>query len=184
MTDDPSPKSDTPFERNVRRLIDVLATHPEGACTEDLRRAFELETGLGRQSYYNSLAAAKARQWIIGDGEQGKLNVLNPDGAWKKPPLSSTGEVLERDRLEHVVNLQTTQIEELPGENKRLLNGIAGDNVAVSALVRIVADGAVSTPRRLKAAAAVLNYRVSDVGIIEFVRRYLEIALCEHGHAR
>jgi hypothetical protein len=84
---------------------------------------------------------------------------------------------LERDRLEHVVSLQTTQIEELQGENRRLLDGIAGDNVAVSALVRIVADSAVSTPRRLKAAAAVLGYKVSDNSITEFVRRFLE-SLC------
>jgi hypothetical protein len=100
--------------------------------------------------------------------------LLDPNGTWKKPPPTFTGEILERDRLEHVVSLQTTQIEELQGENRRLLDGIAGDNVAVSALVRIVADGAVATPRRIRAAAAVLGYKVSDASIIEFVRRFLE----------
>jgi hypothetical protein len=81
------------------------------------------------------------------------------------------------EQLKHVVGLQTARIEELQGENQRLLNGIAGDNVAVSSLVKIVGDGTVSTPRRLKAAAAVLGYRVSDNGITEYVRRFLE-SLC------
>jgi len=78
------------------------------------------------------------------------------------------------EQFKHVVSLQTAQIEELQDENRRLLDGIAGDNVAVSALVPIVADNAVATPRRIRAAAAVLGYKVSDVGTIEFVRRFLE----------
>jgi hypothetical protein len=177
MSDDgPFPVPDTtPIERNARKLVDVLARYfPEGVTTEDLRRQYEMDTGLKRQTFYYAFGDAKQRNWIVGGGDQGKLNILNPNGSWKKPPLTSTGEVLDRDRLEHVVSLQTAQIEELQGENQRLLDGIAGDNVAISALVRIVADGAVATPRRIRAAAAVLGYKVSDASIIEFVRRFLE----------
>ena len=175
MSDDaPFPVPDTtPIERNARKLVDVLARYfPEGVTTEDLRRQYELETGFGRQTFYNALSYAKERQWIVGGGDQGKLNCLSPNGSWKPPAPRQLEWPVEQ--LKHVVSLQMAQIEELQGENRRLLDGIAGENVAISALVRIVADNAVSTPRRLRAAAAVLGYKVSDASIVEFVRRFLE----------
>ena len=83
------------------------------------------------------------------------------------PPLTSTGEILERDQLQHVVGLQTARIEELQGEVQRLLDWSSdanGANVAVSSLVRIVGDSTATTGQRLRAAAAVLGYKTPDDG--------------------
>jgi hypothetical protein len=174
MSDDLTPIPNVSVERNVRQLIDILATYPEGATTEDLRRQFELETGLGRQSYYNTLAAAKTRQWIVSGDAQGKLNVLSPDGSWKPPPRTYTGVVLERDRLEHVANVRNERIEEL----ERLIEDVADNgSIAVASLVRIVGDSSITTPRRLKAAGIILGYRVQSDEVVGLAKRYLE-SLC------
>jgi len=51
----------TPLEANARLLIGVLAKHfPTGATCEDLRRRFEKNTSLARQSFYNALRGGKA----------------------------------------------------------------------------------------------------------------------------
>jgi hypothetical protein len=72
-------------------------------------------------------------------------------------------------------------IEELQGENRLLLNGIAdnGDNVAITALVKIIGDGSVSIPRKLRASATVLSYKVENAGVVEFVRGFLML-LCSN----
>jgi hypothetical protein len=128
--------------------------------------------------FYSSLRIARERGWIIGDGGRRGRNIL---GSWQPSPLSSTGEKLERDRFEYVKNVQALRIEELECEVQRLLDWSGGNangaNVAISALVRVVGDSAVSTPRRLKAAAAILGYKVEDEAIIAFAVKFLE-ALC------
>jgi hypothetical protein len=53
-----------------------------GATTEVLRRKFEEETKLKRQTFCNALVCAKAKQWIVGLGQQGVPNILNPNGCW------------------------------------------------------------------------------------------------------
>jgi hypothetical protein len=170
----------TPIEANARRLIGALAKFPDGATCEDLRRRFEKSTHLARQSFYNALRHAKQKHWLVTDGNVYKLN---PDNSWREPE-QSIGEQLERakreaSRLGHVADLQTEQIEELRGEVESLRDLASGTNgVAVSNLVRIVADSNASPRQRLKAAGVVLGYRVQDPGISEFVKRYLE-TMCE-----
>ena len=46
-------------------------------------------------------------------------------------------------------------------------------NIALSSLVRIVSDSTASTRQRIKAAAAVLGYKVQDAGVTEFVKGFL-----------
>jgi hypothetical protein len=89
---------------------------------------------------------------------------------------------LEKDQLEYLAHSQTRQIAELQGEVERLRDWSSGGangetNVALSSLVRIVGDSAVSPRQRLRAAAAVLGYEVLDAGVLEFVKRFLE-SLC------
>jgi hypothetical protein len=181
MADDPTPIPNISIERNVRRLIDVLVSLQGSAPTEILRREFEQASGLARQMFYSTLRLARERGWIVGDGGRKKHNILNPDGSWQPSPLSSTGERLERDRFEYVKNAQALRIEELEGEVQRLLDWSGGNanraNVAISALVRAVGDSEVSTPRRLKAAAAILGYKVEDEAVSAFAIKFLE-ALC------
>jgi hypothetical protein len=87
----------------------------------------------------------------------------NPDGSWK-PTQTSAGQILEKDRLEYLVDSQTQQIEGLQGEVERLLDWSSGDangaNVALSSLVRIVGEGTASTRQRIRAAAAVTKCRM------------------------
>ena len=177
------PSSSTPqpstAERNVRKLVDVLVTLQGGASTEDLRRGFETATGRARQTYYNTLAAAKARGWIIGEGSRwNKRNILNPDGCWREVPSPPLERLLERDQLEYVASSRAAKIEELEDEVRRLVDGAAdGANIAVSSLVRIVGDGTVSTPRRLKAAGVLLGYKVQSDDVVGLAKKYLE-SLC------
>src|SRR5262249_9946919 len=76
-------------------------------------------------------------------------------------------------------NSQTQQIEELQGEVEQLRDWSNGSNangeanVALSSLIRIVSDSTASTRQRIRAAAAVLGYKVHDDGVTEFVTRFL-----------
>src|SRR6516164_4870690 len=165
----------SPIEKNARRLVGVLVQHfPAGATCEDLRRQFEKDTSLARQSFYNALNYVKGQGWFVGGGkdrweQRDQLYTLNPDGCWKEPPVS-IGEQLEKMR----------QIGELQVEVERLRDWSSGGdangeaNVALSSLVRIVGDSAITARQRLRAAAAVLGYKVQDAAVTEFVRRFLE----------
>jgi hypothetical protein len=123
----------TPLERNGRKLIGVLVQYfPTGCICEDLRRQFERDTGLARQSFYNALKYAKEQSWIVGGGkdprDQYQLYTLNPNGSWKEP-LPSTGEVLEKealekDQLEYLVDSKTQQIDELQGDSSAYVSGV------------------------------------------------------------
>jgi len=70
--------------RHARRIVKVMnqyfAVH--GATTEVLRRRFEEETKLKKQTFCNALYCAKAKEWIVGTGQQGVPNILNPNGCW------------------------------------------------------------------------------------------------------
>jgi hypothetical protein len=173
----------TPIEKNARWLVGVMAKHfPNGATSEDLRKQFEKDTTLVRQSFYNALRLVKERGWFVGGGRD-RLYTLNSDGSWKEPPASIgeqlEKEQLEKDRLEYLTNSQDRQIGELQGELERLRDWSAGGdangeaNVALSSLVRIIGDSGASTRQRLRASACVLNYKVHDDAVTEFVRRYL-----------
>jgi hypothetical protein len=177
----------TPLEANARLLIGVLAKHfPTGATCEDLRRRFEKNTSLARQSFYNALRYAKEQGWFVGGGMH-RLYSLNPDGTWKEPPVSvgaPVGEQLEaakrnNDRLEYLMDLQEGRIEGLQGEVEYLRDWSSGgvNGVAVSNLAQIVSDSTASLRQRLKAAAVVLGYRVQDADVIAFTKRFLE-SLC------
>jgi hypothetical protein len=75
--------------------------------------------------------------------------------------------------------MQTTQIEELEGKSRLLLDGIAdnGGSIAVSALIKVAGDNTVSTPRRLRSALVILAYKVQSDDVTELAKRYLE-SLC------
>jgi len=180
----------SPIEKNARRLVGVLVQHfPAGATCEDLRRQFEKDTSLALQSFYNALNYVKGQGWFVGGGkdrweQRDQLYTLNPDGCWKEPPVS-IGEQLEKarldnDRLEYLANSKMRQIGELQVEVERLRDWSSGGdangeaNVALSSLVRIVGDSAITARQRLRAAAAVLGYKVQDAAVTEFVRRFLE----------
>ena len=169
-------------EANGRRLVDMMASafSSDGATSEDLRREFELITGLKRQSFYDALAYCKHRGWITGGGK-GVVYRLSDDGSWKLPQTSA-GEILERDQLEHTVHVQSQQVEKLQGEVERLRDWSNGDdangaNVALGSLLRIVSDGSASPRQRVRAASAVLGYKVHDDSAVEFVRKFLQ-AMC------
>jgi hypothetical protein len=176
--------SDEPFkfvidpivtERNARRLIDVLAQFPGGATSEELRIRFEEVTTLKRQTFYDTLNYVKYRRWFVGGGGSNKPYQLNPDCSWKPPP-TSVGRAVEKDRMQYLVESQTQQIAELQDEVERLLDFTNGDgtNVALASLVRIVGDSAATERQRLKAAGAVLGYKVHDDSAAEFTKRYLQ----------
>jgi hypothetical protein len=188
MPDEPFRFAISPIvtERNARRLVDIMAqSFAGGATSEELRIRFEEVTGLKRQMFYDTLRFTRYRNWLIGGGK-GKLYQLNPDGCWK-PTQTSAGQILEKDQLEYLANSRAQQIDELQGEVKRLLNwsnsaDANGDansaNIALSSLIRIVGDSAASTRQRIRAAAAVLNYK-AQADVSEFVRKYLQ-SLCEN----
>jgi AraC-like DNA-binding protein len=178
--------SDEPFrfvldpivtERNARLLIDVLVLFVGGTTSEELRRKFEQATGYKRQTYYEALRFLKYKRWIVGGGAS-KLFQLNPDGCWKLTKTSA-GEKMEREQLAHVVDSQVQRIGELNDEVERLRDWSSGDDangagVALSSLVRIVGDSTASVRQRLKAAAAVLGYRVHDDSAAAFTKRFLQ----------
>jgi hypothetical protein len=173
----------TPLERNGRRLIGVLAEYfPAGTTCEDLRRRFEKETCLSRQSFYDALKFVKGQGWLVADE---KIYNLDPAGSWK-PPTPSIGEQLdtarrENDRLDHVAALRAERLEELRSQVENLRDWASGSNgVAVSNLVQILSDTAASPRQKLRAAAAILGYKVQNPDIAEFAKAFLE-QLCASG---
>jgi hypothetical protein len=146
----------TPIERSALRLVGVLAHNfPEGASGDELRAEFEAEdNSFPRATFHAALRYAKERHWVVFR--------------------------LENDRLAYVVDPQAAPIAELPDEVEDLRDwssDVNGANVAVSSLVRIVGDSTASTRQRIRAAAAVLGYKVQDDGVLELARGFLE-SLC------
>jgi hypothetical protein len=153
---------------------------------EDLRRQFEKDASLRRQSFYNALHHAKGQGWIVGGGSphnQNQLYTLNPDGSWKE--LASNGEGigeavgLDKDRLEYLVESRTQQIDELQSEIERLRDWSGGDDangsgVAIPSLIRIITDSASTVRQKLKGAETILNYRVEDASVVEFTKKFLQ----------
>ena len=177
----------TPLEENARKLIGVVVQHfPQGGICEDLRRQFEQDTSLRRQSFYNALNFCKKQAWIVGGGNphnQNQLYNLNPDGSWKE--LASTGDGigeaigLDKDRLEYLVDTQTQHIQGLQSEIEQLRSWGNGSDVnetgvAIPSLIRIITDGASTTRQRLKAAETILSYKVSDASVVEFTKKFLQ----------
>jgi hypothetical protein len=73
--------------------------------------------------------------------------------------------------------------EERIDELERQIDGIADNGgIAVGSLVRIVGDASVAVRRRLKAAAAILSFKVEDEGITAFAVNYLE-SICASSDA-
>ena len=148
-----------PIERSALRLVGVLAHNfPEGATSDELRGQFKGEdNSFPPATFHAALRYAKERHWVV---------------------FRLTG-----DRLVYWADLQATSPQESPDEVEVLpdlgsgSDADGGANVALSSLVRIVGDSAASLRQRLRAAAAVLAYKVQDAAVIEFVRRFLE-SLC------
>lgn len=169
-----------PVEKNARRLIGVIVQYfPLGGTTEEMRRQFEETTSLARQSFYNALKHTKKQNWLIKDRHQ---YILNPDGSWKRPFVSTgdpVGEPLSRDQLEYLADTRAQQVSELQGEVERLRdwsNGsdVDGIGVAIPALIRIISDSSSTMRQRIKAASTILNYQVQDSEVTTFVRGFLE----------
>ena len=70
--------------RHARRIVKLMSQYfaAHGATTEVLRRRFQEETKLKKQTFCNALVCAKAKEWIVGLGQQGVPNILNPNGCW------------------------------------------------------------------------------------------------------
>ena len=179
MSDEPFRFAISPIvtEQNARALVDMMVQYfPDGATSEDLRIRFEQVTTLKRQAFYDTLRYVKHRRWVTGGGK-GVLYRLSNDGSWK-PPQTSAGEILERDQLEHTVNLQNERIGELEEKIEYLRDWSSGDDnetgVAIPSLIKIITDRASTVRQRLKAAETILNYRVSDSGVVEFTKKFLQ----------
>jgi hypothetical protein len=74
------------YDINARQLVRVMAQHfPYGITSGKLKGQFEKNTGLKKQTYYNALELAKAKQWIVGaGGKKGQQYCLNPNGCWRE----------------------------------------------------------------------------------------------------
>jgi hypothetical protein len=170
MPDDGLSSVSHAIERNARKLVGIIAEFlPTGGTCNDLLLAFQKHTNRERQTFFNCLAYSKTNHWIVADGG---IYTLNPDGCWRNSlnphPI---GEKMERDQLQHVLGMKEERI----GELERQIEGIADNgSVAVSSLVRIVGDASVAVRRRLKAAAAILGFKVDDESIVAFAVNYLE----------
>ena len=86
---------------------------------------------------------------------------------------------MEKEQLEYLASSRAQQVEKLQGELERLRDWSSGDDtngagVALSSLVKIVGDSDASTRQRIKAASAVLGYKVSDDSVVEFTKRFLQ----------
>jgi hypothetical protein len=169
-------------ERNARKLVGIIAEFlPTGGTCSDLLSAFQKHTNRERQTFFNCLAYSKANHWIVADGG---IYTLNPNGSWREPPKPRTtgveiGPELERHQYKHVLELKAERISEL----EQQIEGIADNgSVAVSSLVRIVGDTSVAVRRRLKAAAAILSFKVDDESIVAFAVNYLE-SICASSDA-
>ena len=141
-----------PVEKNARTLCRVLAQHfPSGATSDELRQQFEKDTSLARPAFYEAFRYAKEQRWFVFR--------------------------LENDRLAYVVDPQAVRLEELPDEVERDWSGGGINGVAVANLAQIVSDNTASTPQRLRAAAAVLGYKVQSADVLELARGFLK-SLC------
>lgn len=142
-----------PIEKNARTLCRALAQHfPSGATSDELRLQFEKDTFLARPAFYEAFRYAKEQRWFVFR--------------------------LENDRLVYVADPQAVQLEELPDEVEDLCDWSSNANgVAVANLAQIVSDSTASTRQRLRAAAALLGYKVADAGVLELTTGFLE-SLC------
>ena len=171
----------SPLEKNGRQLIGVMVRcFPLGGTTE-LRREFEKATFLRRQSFYETLRYCKQQGWLTGGGSPTRHGVsyqLDPAGSWKPPSAGeSAGEPpLSRDQLEFLADSQAQQLAELRDQIEYLRDWSSGNanGVAVSNLAQIVSSSTATTRQRLRAAGAILGYKVQDAGVTEFTRRFLE----------
>ena len=157
-----------------------MAQFPDGARSEDLRIRFEQITGLRRQSYYDSLDYCKRHHWLVGGGKAVPYQ-LNPDLSWKLPQTPAE-EMLDRDRLAHVVNTQAAELEGLRGEIARFSDA-NGAGVAVGALVKIVGDGNATPRQRIKAASTILGYRTQDDDVVQLAKKFLQSVCTDIGVA-
>jgi hypothetical protein len=143
----------TPIERSALRLVGVLAHNfPEGASGDELRAEFEADNSFPRATFHAALRYAKERRWVV---------------------FRFSG-----DRLVYWAQLQEAPPQEnLLDEAEVDLSDGDINGVAVASLVRIVSDDTASMRQRLRAAAAVLGYKVKDAGAVELTRGFLE-SLC------
>jgi hypothetical protein len=167
-------------EPNARRLVGVLSEFRGGANCGDLLQKFREITGLRHATFFDALKHAKAKGWIVSDG---RIYVLDPAGSWKTP-VPSIEEQLEHskrqnDRLEFVAGSRLEQIDQLRDQLDDLRDWASGTNgVALGSLVRIVGDSSATVRQRLRAAGAVLAYKV-DPDVSAFTKRFLE-SVCEN----
>jgi hypothetical protein len=175
-------------EETPRRIIEIMAVHFAGGVrAEDLRRQFELDTGLARQCFYNNFKLIRQWGWIIGSGGINQIYELNPAAPWKVSPSiggqdgGTEAEQLRRakqeaTRLEYLVDTQAGEIQELRDQLDDLRVWTNGDRngVAVPSLVAIVSDPSATLRQKLKAAGAILGYKVQDPSVSAFTRRLLE----------
>jgi hypothetical protein len=74
-------------EPHARRIVKIMVEHfLRGAKSGQLRKQFETETGLQKQTFYDGLGyATTMKGWIVASGEgKAKRYNLNPDGCWKE----------------------------------------------------------------------------------------------------
>jgi hypothetical protein len=74
------------YDVSARELVRVMARHfPYGTTSGKLKEQFGKDTGLKKQTYYNALEIAKAKQRIVGGGgKKGQRYCLNPNGCWQE----------------------------------------------------------------------------------------------------
>jgi hypothetical protein len=74
------------YDVSARELVKAMAQHfPYGTTSGKLKEQFGKDTGLKKQTYYNALEVAKAKQWIVGGGgKKGQRYSLNPNGCWQE----------------------------------------------------------------------------------------------------
>jgi len=165
----------SPTEANVRRLVGVLAEFfPNGADSGDLRLKFQKIAHRSHATFYNCLASAKAKGWVVSDGRTYRLAA---DGSWRTSPI---GEELERHQLAHVLEMRDERIEKLERANKRLKGSrraiAAGEAAgpAIGALAMIMYDPAVSVRKRVQAAENLLAFK-SPPDVAEAAKRVLSL---------
>jgi hypothetical protein len=135
----------SPAEKNARQLIVLAQRFPSGATSDELR----VQTALPGPAFYEAFRFAKEQRWLV----------LR----------------LDDDRLVYLADLQAVPLEELPDEGlSDWSSGSNANGVAVSNLAQIVNDNTVNMRQRIKAAGAILGYKVQDNGVTEFVKRFLE----------
>jgi hypothetical protein len=178
MPDELSPKPINPIEVNAKQLIDVLAKFPGGASCRDWLQQFELDCGLARQSFYNSLRYLRERSWVTGGGGRNEVYQLNPDAPWK--PSGSTGAKVgvseeEQTRLEYLVDTQAGEIQELRDQVESLREWANGNNhgTAIGSLLEILSSAETTVRQKLRASNAILSYK-TEPRITAFVRAFLE----------